>query len=237
MNKRFLLLLFAGCLVSHNVHVNAMEKLGESTLGKVGLTVLGGAAFMWATNKLAKISLVRNCCNKINVSPLAASQVLNLSGALVGISFFTEKDTGEAFRNFAWKAPLIGLVAIGLQTKPVREIISTIPGIGSYLVCPLSTEKQVHSLKEEIKAELIAKRRAELKAQKNDDAEIDKIIAGENFDQATEDEARAQGYYKVCKNSCTHCMLTTAIRLVAAWQIAKVGAPFVGNFINPYLSK
>lgn len=146
MKKHILFVLTASCTISSASY--GMQTLQENMLAKVGATALMSATFIWGTNKISQTQFATDCCEKLNTSPIAVKQVLNLSAGLCALSLFTDK-YGEAFRDFAWKAPLIGFVSVALNTKTAREIISSFPGIGSYLVCPMATKPQVEQLRQD----------------------------------------------------------------------------------------
>lgn len=153
MNKRFSLLLLAGALVISTTNtMRAMESAQSNPLAKAGMGLVALGALGWTTDRVFKSEVCRKICKKIGLSPVGTQQVAFLSTSALTLSFLASgnEELSNSLVKFAWTAPLIGLVNVMLKQKTVREIISKVPGIGSYLVCPLSTTEQVEKMHKEM---------------------------------------------------------------------------------------
>lgn len=152
MNKRLLLFVFAACMLS-NTQNKAMENLSQKTLANVGLGMLSIAALSYSSEWIFNQRLVHTICSKLNVSPIGTRQVAFLSLGALSLGWFAQgsPEVSDSLYHFAKTAPLIGLTNVLLKKQPVRETIARIPLLGSYLVCPLGTKKQVEEVKESMK--------------------------------------------------------------------------------------
>ncbi len=214
MNKRFLLFIFAACLLS-NTQSRAME---NNTAGKLIGTFLVGGAIVGSTEWLSKNPLVKSLCKRANLDANDVKRVINLSSACVATSFFTNKETSDSLIDFAWKAPLIGAVYTLSNTQILKSVIRNAPfGLGAYLVCPNPHESQVPSLRVEL---------------------IEKIDNDETM--GDEEKARKKAeirnkIFKTCHGGCDECQWTSAVKIVAAWTMVKYGAPIVWEWTKTKL--
>lgn len=214
MNKRFLLLIFATCLLS-NTQSRAMD---NAAMGKLLGTFVVAGAVVGSTEWLSKQPLVQSLCKRANLSATDVKRVINLSSACVATSFFTNKETSANLIDFAWKAPLIGAVYTLSNTQIAKNVIRNAPfGLGAYLVCPRPHEDQVPGMKAELTI---------------------KIDCHKTMSEEEKNEKKAavkEEQIKTCHGGCDECQWTSAVKIVAAWTMAKYGAPIAWNWLTTRL--
>jgi hypothetical protein len=149
MNKRLLLFVFAAGMLS-NTQSRAMESLSQNTLAKVGAGLISIAALSYGSEWLFNQKFTHTICKKIGLSPIGTRQVAFLSTGALSLGYLTEGtlEVSNSLYHFAKTAPFIGLTNVLLKKQAVRDVISRIPVLGSYLVCPLGTQKQVEEMQE-----------------------------------------------------------------------------------------
>ncbi len=219
MKKILIFAAFAvGALSNNSVH--SMETLQNNTMVKVVGTGLGACALLYTTHKLSENKRVKGICKSYDVHPKALSNLINLSGGLLCASLFTNKDTSQVFREFAWKAPLIASIFVATHTARAKEFLSWASfDLGEYITCSRPHPSTVDRMRnEEIKKiQDDTKKSEEEKA-----AEIVKV-----------NKKAAQ--IKTCTFGCERCQLTGAVTIVGLWKFATQGCPILIDIIKQKL--
>lgn len=152
MNKRFLPLIFAACLLN-NTQSRAMENLSQNTLAKVGAGLLSIAVLSYGSEWLFNRPFMHSFCKYVGLSPVGTRQVAFLSTGALSLGYLTQgtPEISDSLYHFAYTAPFIGLTNVVLKKEATRNIISRIPVLGSYLVCPVGTDEKVEEVRKIMK--------------------------------------------------------------------------------------
>lgn len=130
MNKRFLLVIFAACMLS-TTQSRAMEKNNMLfAAGAFGAT----AGLLYLTEKIAESQPTKSFSEFTGISMKDISGVIGVTGALCSLSFLM-KDYSDGLRSYAIRTPIAAFVASLATTRFANGIFSKMYGIGQYLGC------------------------------------------------------------------------------------------------------
>lgn len=144
MNKRLLLALAAGCMISNTSYTMELKDLAVPAAKLVGLGLAAASMEYGLRTKFAY-----NLFTKIGVSPIGASQVGRVMTGAYTLGLLTTGNPAlsNACFHLGHTAPFMGLANAVLKHDIIRNALSKIPVLGSSLTCPLATDEQVDSMK------------------------------------------------------------------------------------------
>lgn len=112
------------------------EKDKELWQSRQALEFAGGlavAALMKYTGEtIFKVSVVQNVFSATNINATDFNNLIQLSATFYALSAFGGNKT-KLFRRYAWRAPIIGLEAALITSKPVQEVLKNMPFFGDIL--------------------------------------------------------------------------------------------------------
>jgi hypothetical protein len=133
MNKRFLLTLFAVCMMSNSA-LRAMD-----TLNNKGVKVALGIGAAVILQGIARTEFGEACCRKIGFSPKATAATLGFSLTALTSSIFANEYWSNKLVYAAYAAPFAGILNNILNKNCVREFIGDNPLTRKSLITPKPT--------------------------------------------------------------------------------------------------